>query len=389
MRPRPSPRPCGGKHKPVFASWLGSDTAEEAHAIFAGAGIPAYDTPDKAIRGFSYLVGYNRGQKNLMEVPPSLPEDFTPDEAAARKIIDAALEKGDGWLDEPDVHALLDAYGIANVRSKIVHSDAEAASYAQKLGGKVALKIFSPDITHKSDVGGVVLNLESPDAVLEAAEAMRARVARLAPKARIEGFIVQEMVQRPDARELILGMAVDRQFGPFLLFGRGGTAAEVIADRALALPPLNLTLAHEMMSRTRVWKQLLGYRDVPPRRYRCDRADAGAAVAARRRFRRDLPSSTSIRCWPMPTASSRWMRACAWRRTQADASEPALLHLALSQGARTCRACGGHGRNAAAPHQAGRRAGAGAYVRAAFCPKTFACASSRRCASCRRACSRG
>ncbi len=163
-----------GKHKPVFASWLGSDTAEEAHGIFAAAGIPAYDTPDKAIRGFSYLVGYNRGQKNLMEVPPSLPEDFTPDEAAARKIIETSLAKGEGWLDEPDVHALLDAYGIANVRSKIVANEAEAADYARELGGKIALKIFSPDITHKSDVGGVILGLSSPEAVEKAAEAMRA-----------------------------------------------------------------------------------------------------------------------------------------------------------------------------------------------------------------------
>ena len=253
-----------GKRKPVFASWLGSDSAEEAHRIFAAAGIPAYDTPDKAIRGFSYLVGYHRGQRTLMEVPPSLPEDFTPDEAAARKIVEAALKSGDTWLEEPAVHALLDAYDIANVRSKVVTTDAEAASYAQKLGGKVALKIFSPDITHKSDVGGVVLNLETPDAVLEAAEAMRARVARIMPKARIEGFVVQEMITRPASHELILGMAVDRQFGPFLLFGHGGTAAEVIGDRALALPPLNMALAREMMARTRVWKQLEGYRDIPP-----------------------------------------------------------------------------------------------------------------------------
>jgi acetyltransferase len=253
-----------GKRKPVFASWLGSNTAEETHRIFAEAGIPAYDTPDKAIRGFSYLVGYDRAQKNLMEVPPSMPEDFVPDEARARAIIDASLAKGEGWLAEPDVHALFDAYGIPNVRSKIVSSEKEAADYARELGGKIALKIYSPDITHKSDVGGVVLGLGSPEAVEKAAEAMRARVARAAPDARIEGFIVQEMVQRGDARELILGMAVDKQFGPFLLFGRGGTAAEVINDKALALPPLNLALAREMMGRTRIWKQLLGYRDVPP-----------------------------------------------------------------------------------------------------------------------------
>ncbi len=253
-----------GAHKPVFASWLGSDSAEAARAAFAAAGIPAYDTPDKAIRGFSYLAGYRHGQQMLMEVPPSLPEGFSPNETAARRIIEGALKAGQTWLAEPSVHALFDAYGIANVRSTIAKTDAEAAAFAEKLGGKVALKIFSPDITHKSDVGGVVLDLETPEAVAAAAAAMRARVRRAAPKARIEGFIVQEMVERPASHELILGMAVDRQFGPFLLFGHGGTAAEVIGDRALALPPLNLTLAREMMSRTRVWKQLQGYRDIPP-----------------------------------------------------------------------------------------------------------------------------
>ncbi|MDE2073954.1 MAG: bifunctional acetate--CoA ligase family protein/GNAT family N-acetyltransferase, partial [Alphaproteobacteria bacterium] len=253
-----------GKRKPVLASWLGSDSAAEAHRIFAEAGVPAYDTPDKAIRGYSYLVRYNRGQQTLMEVPPSLPEDFVPDEARARAVIEAALDKGENWLDEPEVHELLDAYGIANVRSKLVATDEEAVAYAATLGGKVALKIFSPDITHKSDVGGVVLDLEGPDEVREAAAAMRARVAKAAPQAKIAGFIVQEMIRRPGSHELILGMAVDAQFGPFLLFGHGGTAAEVIGDKALALPPLNMALAKETMARTRIYRQLQGYRDIPP-----------------------------------------------------------------------------------------------------------------------------
>ncbi len=252
-----------GKRKPVLASWLGSDSAAAAHSIFANAGVPAYDTPDKAIRGYSYLVRYNRGQQTLMEVPPSLPEDFVPDEARARAIVKAALDKGENWLDEPEVHELLDAYGIANVRSKLVATDEEAVAYAATLGGKVVLKIFSPDITHKSDVGGVALDLEGPEAVREAAEAMRARVAKVAPQAKIAGFIVQEMIHRPGSHELILGMAVDAQFGPFLLFGHGGTAAEVIGDKALGLPPLNLALAKEMMARTHIYRQLQGYRDIP------------------------------------------------------------------------------------------------------------------------------
>lgn len=245
-----------GKSKPVFASWLGSDSAEAARKAFASAGIPAYDTPDKAISGFMHLVRHNRAQRMLMEVPPS--ENFVPDEAAAR----AAIAGTSGWLDDSAIHKLFAAYDIPSVRSEIARDAAEAEAIARKFGGTVALKIFSPDITHKSDVGGVALGL-APDGVRAAADAMNARVAKLAPKARLTGFVVQEMITRKNAHELILGMTVDAQFGPVLLFGHGGTAAEVIGDRTLALPPLNFNLAREMMARTRVSKELQGYRDRP------------------------------------------------------------------------------------------------------------------------------
>ncbi|MDE2464112.1 MAG: bifunctional acetate--CoA ligase family protein/GNAT family N-acetyltransferase [Alphaproteobacteria bacterium] len=251
--------------KPVFASWLGSAQREQVHGIFSDAGIPAYDTPDKAIRGFSYLVGYQRGQKTLMEVPPSLPEHFSPDEGSARQIALRALkEHAEGWLPENEIHAIFDCYGIPHVRSKAVASAQEAGQLAAEWGVPVALKILSPDITHKSDAGGVALGLSGEPMVRNAAQAMQNRIAQALPTARLQGFTVQEMIRRPGAIELIIGMAVDRQFGPFLLFGRGGTAAEVINDRAIMLPPLNLTLAREMMSRTRVWRRLQGYRDVAP-----------------------------------------------------------------------------------------------------------------------------
>jgi len=134
---------------------------------------------------------------------------------------------------------------------------------AREFAEPVALKIASPDIIHKSDVGGVALNLENADMVRQAAEAMIQRLKCSAPNARAAGFVVQEMIRKPRAHELIVGMAVDRQFGPFLLFGQGGTAVEVINDKALALPPLNLALARELMSQTRVFRQLQGYRDRP------------------------------------------------------------------------------------------------------------------------------
>ena len=245
-----------GKEKPVFASWLGSDTAAQSRGAFATVGIPAYDTPDKAISGFMHLVRYAQGQRTLMEVPPS--EEFACDEGAARKAIGGQQ----GWLDEPSIHKLFAAYGIASVRSEIARDADDAVAIAQKFGGRVALKIFSPDITHKSDVGGVALDLAAED-VRAAAEAMNTRVAKAAPNAKLAGFVVQEMIRRPRAYELILGMSVDRQFGPVLMFGHGGTAAEVIGDRALALPPLNMNLARQTMARTRIFRQLQGYRDRP------------------------------------------------------------------------------------------------------------------------------
>ena len=258
-------RAAKGSRKPVFASWLGSAERDQVHGIFAEAKIPAYDTPDKAIRGFSYLVSYQRGQETLMEVPPSLPEHFSPDDAAARKIVMRALkEYGEGWLPESDIHAIFDCYGIPHVRSQAVTDPRQAGQLAASWGVPVALKILSPDITHKSDAGGVVLGLVGEAAVCEAAQSMQRRITHALPKARLQGFTVQEMVRRPEAIELIVGMATDRQFGPFLLFGRGGTAAEIINDRAITLPPLNLTLAREMMSHTRVWRRLKGYRDVAP-----------------------------------------------------------------------------------------------------------------------------
>jgi acetyltransferase len=167
------------------------------------------------------------------------------------------------WLDETEVRDLLACYRIPTARSTVVTTPEEAAAAAQKFDGRTVLKVFSPDITHKSDVGGVALDLATPEDVRRAAEAMQRRVAEKAPQARLRGFVVQEMIRRPKAHELILGLGVDATFGPFLLFGHGGTAVEVIDDKALALPPLNLNLAHEMIAGTRVFRQLRGYRDRP------------------------------------------------------------------------------------------------------------------------------
>jgi len=211
-----------------------------------------------------HMVRYRKAQQLLMEVPPSLPAEFRPDRKRASAAIAAGLAAGGGWLDPLAVQEVLSSYGIPVPQTMRVANVDAAAGQAATLSTSVALKIDSPDITHKSDVGGVALNLEGAEVVRGAAEAMLSRISKTAPVAHISGFIVQEMIHRPGAYELILGIATDTTFGPFLLFGQGGTAVEVIDDKALGLPPLNLKLAREMMARTRIWKQLNGFRDHPP-----------------------------------------------------------------------------------------------------------------------------
>jgi acetyltransferase len=245
---------------PLLTSWLGSGEAVDARRLFETSGIATYDTPEKAVRGFMHLVRYRRAQSQLMEVP-SLASTFEPDGKRAHALLSGAAP---GWLEPLAVQELFGCYGLPIVKSAFATTPEDVAAMAAELGGSVALKIVSPDITHKSDVGGVTLDLATPESARQAAEAMRERVRAAVPDAQLKGFLLQQMVQAPGALELILGMATDATFGPFLLFGHGGVAVEQIADRALALPPLNLPLAHALMSQTRVWNLLQGYRDRPP-----------------------------------------------------------------------------------------------------------------------------
>jgi acetyltransferase len=195
-----------------------------------------------------------------------MPSEFAPDTEAARQIVTAAIADGRRWLDPVEIRGLLEAYGIAVVPT-FAAGDADAAvAHASKLfaqGATVVLKIMSRDITHKSDVGGVVLNLTNADAVRAATADILARATALRPEARISGVIVQAMVVRAKARELILGLANDPTFGTVVVFGCGGTAVEIINDKALALPPLDLQLARDLIERTRVSRLLRAYRDVP------------------------------------------------------------------------------------------------------------------------------
>ncbi|MGE0859798.1 MAG: GNAT family N-acetyltransferase [Gammaproteobacteria bacterium] len=248
---------------PVYASWIGGAAAEAARGRLREAGVPAYGAPEEAVRAFQHMVAYRRNQAALLETPPSRPAEAATDLAPLRALFATARAEGREWLNEDEAKQVLAAYGIPVVRTVRVATPAEAARVAAEIGAPIALKILSPDITHKSDVGGVALNVRVADAE-QAAAALLERVRGACPTARLEGLAVQAMVARPGAQELIAGLFDDRDFGPVVLFGAGGTAVEVLDDKALGLPPLNLKLARDLIERTRVARLLAGYRHVPP-----------------------------------------------------------------------------------------------------------------------------
>ncbi len=248
----------------VMGCWLGDGAVSEARRLFEAAGVPDYPTPEEAVHAFSMLQTFRRNQATLLETP-SASENPLPDVAAARAHLDRALAEGRAWLSEAEAKAVLAAYGIPVVPTVLTAPTPEAAVAAAKsMQWPLALKIVSPEITHKSDVGGVRLGLEDEAALADAAVQMLQRVQRARPDARLTGFTVQSMVHRSGAYELIVGASVDAVFGPVILCGEGGTAVEVTADSAIALPPLNRSLARELVSRTRISRRLAGYRDRPP-----------------------------------------------------------------------------------------------------------------------------
>ncbi|WP_033069607.1 bifunctional acetate--CoA ligase family protein/GNAT family N-acetyltransferase [Thalassospira australica] len=252
-----------GSKKNILTNWVGEATVAEARNMFYAAGIPTYRTPENAVAAFQHMVNFRKLQELLMETPPSVPHDFTPDTDKARSIIHAAIHAGRDMLTEPEAKSVLECFGINTVKTFAAPNTEDAVTKAEEIGRPVALKILSDDISHKSDVGGVVLNLENGVEVRAAAEKMQRIISQKFPDARLRGFTVQEMVKRAGAKELIVGMTTDPIFGPVILFGHGGVEVEVVRDRAMALPPLNMKLARELVEGTRIHKLLQGYRDVP------------------------------------------------------------------------------------------------------------------------------
>lgn len=250
--------------KPVLATWIGN--ADKVAGIFNRIGIPNYPTETDAVRGYRHLVRHAEAVRALMAIPPSLPSEFLPDAATARRLVQGAVAEGRRWLDPVEATELLRCYAVPTAPVAVAPDADTAVALAEphlRGGDAIAVKIFSRDIVHKSDVGGVYLNLTNGVAVREAAQRAMDQAARIMPTARIAGVIVQPMVRRPKARELILGIADDPTFGPVIVFGHGGIAVEAIADKALALPPLDLNLARDLIARTRVSRILATYRNVP------------------------------------------------------------------------------------------------------------------------------
>ena len=251
--------------KPVLASWMGGNSIAAGEAALNSAGIPTFSFPDTAARAFTYMWRYTYNLRGLYQTP-TLTEDSEMTSASrnqVEQIIQNARSKGRTLLTELESKHLLSLYGIPTVETRVAASEDEAARLASEIGFPAVLKVFSETITHKTDVGGVKLNLQDEASVRAAYRAIQSSVTEKAGPDQFSGVTVQPMVKL-DGYELILGSSVDPQFGPVILFGSGGQLVEVYRDRALALPPLNTTLAQRMMEQTRVFTALKGVRGRKP-----------------------------------------------------------------------------------------------------------------------------
>ena len=251
--------------KPILASWSGGQDIAAGEAILNKAGIPTFIYPDTAAEAFAYMWKYTDNLQALYETV-SLQHDSAsgPDREAASAIINRVRGSGRSLLTEAESKELLAAYGIPTVPTHIALNADQAVALAEHIGYPVVLKLHSETVTHKTDVGGVKLNLNGEQAVRSAFEAIQKGVSEKHSAADFLGVTVQPMIELSDAYELIVGSSIDAQFGPVILFGMGGQLVEVFKDRALGLPPLNATLARRMMERTKIFEALKGVRGRPP-----------------------------------------------------------------------------------------------------------------------------
>ncbi|MCA1784637.1 MAG: acetate--CoA ligase family protein, partial [Desulfobacteraceae bacterium] len=245
---------------PVFACWMGGKRIAEAVDVLNAAGIPTYDTPERAVRAFLYMVSYARNLEMLLEVPAKIAGNMTFDQEKACRLIAGAPNQG--FMSESDASEILAAYGLPMIRTKIAKNEAQAMQVARELGYPVVMKLHSPDITHKTDAGGVQIDLRSDADVGAAYRQILASTRQYNADARIEGVILQPFFSNPDY-EILLGAKRDANFGPVIVFGMGGIYTEVLKDRSLGLPPMNRLLARRMMQETKAYSLLQGYRNRP------------------------------------------------------------------------------------------------------------------------------
>jgi len=249
--------------KPVVSVWLGEHEAGRGGAVFKAAGLPALTSPERGVESFSYLARYVRHRRWRLQVPAPQVDEFDLDLGGARSMLRDTLEAGRATLDERASKRLLDCFGIATVPAHLATTPDAALHFAQQIGFPVVLKVVAAGISHKSEVGGVLLGLRTDDEVTQGFETIKRNVAARTPSARFIGVHVQAMIDRPRGRELIIGIARDPHFGPVISFGMGGIGVEVFRDSAVALPPLNRFLAQEMIAATRVSRMLGEFRGRP------------------------------------------------------------------------------------------------------------------------------
>lgn len=283
-----------GVRKPVIACWLGDSNQDAAGPILSAAGIPMFGAPDTAARAFGHLLAARRAKANLMATPDRH-DARVGDRGAALALIQTARSEGRTLLNEIEAKALLNAYGVATVPTRLAATVRDVARICADLTPPYAVKIVSPQISHKSDVGGVVLDLPNAEAASAAAAAMVGRIAKTCPEAVITGFAVETMIPLGRDHELIVGLAQDATFGPVLMVGAGGKAVEVLKDRALGLPPLDGDLARTMIAKTRISRLLAGYRDAP----QADIADVAATLEALSAIAVDLPDIVELDINPL------------------------------------------------------------------------------------------
>lgn len=310
------------RRRPIFACWMGGKSIKTALKVLNKAGIPTHETPEQAVRAFLYMVEYAKNAESLLEVPPKLSRNLAFDQQKARRLMGTALP--DHFMFEAQAREVLSAYGLPVIPTATAASEEECVRLAGELGYPLVMKVHSPDITHKTEVGGVRLDLRSDEDVRSAFAQIMESVRRRRPEARIEGVTIQPFCADPDL-EILLGAKRDVNFGPVILFGMGGIFAEVLKDRALGLPPMNRLLARRLMQQTRVWTLLQGYRNRPP----ADLELLEEMIIRLSQLLIDFPEIAELDMNPVVIKGGKPLVVDA-RILVAEAPQPSPLHLVIS-----------------------------------------------------------